>query len=158
MKIFLLLIGLSLVIKVSHGQTFVNDERLKYLSPFLTEKSASNKTVGIFSIGILQLESKNTGIELNYNLSPNTKSLRPDSIILVSTDNKEIILDSPYRDTVWRLRNTSLQVAAVHFLEPPAHDFLRQKNIKAIVIIVNDEKSFIYLGRKNAARLKKIVN
>lgn len=158
MKINLLLfVFLSLSITAA-AQAFESDNNLQYPFPFIKERSPSNDHVTRFSYGILKYRSTTSCIEFDFNIIGNIRSARPDSIILESSDHKELALKTPYRDTIYIMANGSLQVAVIFFLGAEALDFLKNNLIGSVVIIIDNNRSYVNLIRKNRTRLKNMIS
>jgi hypothetical protein len=158
MKANLAFIILNLITLTVKAQTFETDKNLQYQFPFLKEKSPSNNHVTHFSYGILKYRSSVPCIEFDFKVYGNATSVRPDSMILITDNNKELVLKYPYRDTIYLTANGSLQISAIHFLKPDALDFLKQNLIQTIVVIIDNNKSNINLTKKNRVRLREMTN
>jgi hypothetical protein len=158
MKVYLLVIISSLLTNMTTAQAFESDKNLQYLFSFIKEKSPSNNHVTRFSLGILKYQSSELCIEFDFKVIGNVKSIKPDSIILIADNNSQQALIYPYRDTIHTTANSSVQIATVHFLKPDALDFLKQNPIKAIIVIIDNNQSYINLTRKNRANLREMIN
>ncbi len=87
-----------------------------------------------------------------------TPRFRPDSIILMTADDKMIFLYHPYKDSVYFLNDGGLAFTSFQRIDKREIEILKEEIITAIVLIIDNQDVLIKISNGSARKFKQVIN
>jgi hypothetical protein len=139
-----------------YSQTTIQQDPIIIKTSEIIDISYSPKTlIASATYSLKTFSGQKQGIEFVLKTKPNDRlNIRIDSIILNTVDNKFLVLNTPYKDTVYYHDDGGLVLTTTHWLNSSQADFLKNEIVTTIIFPTDKQSIALSISKKSNRKLQ----
>jgi hypothetical protein len=140
--------------------TIKKDANAIYSSPFERLSYEPDDLIADIQFAVRKYPGGYAGVEFIFitNKKDAPANVNIDSFFLKSPDNGTLLLNRPYRDTLYFRKDGGLFFSTLHFIRGNAITFLKENPVITMHLPVNNEMLVIRLSRKSQQKILALAN
>jgi hypothetical protein len=140
--------------------TINRDTNAIYSSPYERLSYEPDDLIADIQFAVRKYPGGYAGVEFVFvtNKKDAPANINIDSFFLKSPDNGTLLLNRPFRDTLYFRKNGGLFFYTLHFIKGNAITFLKENLVTTMLLPVNNDMLVIRLSKRSQQKILAIAN